>query len=95
MPLLLSGLELDDPKLRLDVITILLTTAENNDQVVVVEHSSTLISAMLKNSLRNAFSTPVSIVLRFISIGLVLTVISASSQSSLEVPWSATENSAI
>jgi DNA repair/transcription protein MET18/MMS19 len=53
MPLLLRALELPDNDLRANVIDTLTSSSENRLQEpeFISEHASTLLSAMLKNSL--------------------------------------------
>jgi DNA repair/transcription protein MET18/MMS19 len=55
MPLLLRGLELPDFNIRADVIDTFLSAAEGDasEQSLVSEHSSTLVTYMLKNSMVN------------------------------------------
>ncbi|GLB41862.1 putative RNAPII transcription regulator C-terminal [Lyophyllum shimeji] len=55
MPLVLRGLELPDFDIRADVIDTLLAAAEGDvaAQNLVTEHTSTLVTAMLKNSMVN------------------------------------------
>ena len=52
MPFLLRGLDLPDEDLRANIIDILTVAAEDDVQEpnVMVEHASTLVSAMLKNA---------------------------------------------
>ncbi|PPQ62900.1 hypothetical protein CVT24_006298 [Panaeolus cyanescens] len=58
VPLLLRGLDLEDPSVKVDVIETLLAVAEGDspERSLVAEHSTTLVKAMLRNS--NVQSTP-------------------------------------
>lgn len=62
MPLLLRGLDLPDIDIRANVIDTFLAAAEGDspEQSIVSEHASTLVSAMLKNSLVQEMPSTVS-----------------------------------
>jgi DNA repair/transcription protein MET18/MMS19 len=62
MPLLLRGLDLADFDIRADVIDILIAVAEDETigHTVISEHTSSLVTAMLKNSLATEMSSTVS-----------------------------------
>jgi DNA repair/transcription protein MET18/MMS19 len=50
MPLLIRSLDLPEPEIRASIIDTLYSSASGgNQQKIVAEHVSTLISAMLKN----------------------------------------------
>lgn len=61
MPLLIRGLDLPDVGIRTDIINTLLAVADSGAQGSTAEHSSTLVSVMLKNSLPQDLTSAVSL----------------------------------
>jgi len=71
VPLLLRGLELPDYTIRANVIDTLASAAEGDapDESLIANHSSSLVTTMLKNSL--ASQTPSVVNMSFIIRGML------------------------